>query len=135
VKSPLEMAASTIRAMGGTMTDAWSTVQRLADMGQTLYAKIEPTGYPDVAESWLGATAVIARMNFAAAVASGELPGVTVDPSRWQGLDHASIAKSLLGHDASQQTLDALAAGLEGKNPSPAVVASLVLGSPDFERR
>jgi uncharacterized protein (DUF1800 family) len=135
VKSPLEMAASTIRAMGATMTDAWSTVQRLSDMGQTLYAKIEPTGYPDVAESWLGATAVIARMNFAAAVASGELPGVSVDPSRWQGLDQASIAKALLGRDASKQTLDALAAGLEGRNPSPAVVASLVLGSPDFERR
>jgi len=135
VKSPLEMAASTIRAVGGEMTDAWSTVQKVSDMGQALYAKIEPTGYPDVAETWLGATSVIARMNFGAAVASGELPGVSVDMSRWQGLDNASIAKALLGHDASRQTLDAIAAGLEGKNRSPAVVASLVLGSPDFERR
>ena len=104
-------------------------------MGEALYAKMEPTGYPDVAETWLGATAVIARMNYAAAIASGEVPGVTVDASRWQGMDHASIAKALLGHEASPQTLEALAAGLEGKNPSPAVVASLVLGSPDFERR
>jgi uncharacterized protein (DUF1800 family) len=135
VKSPLEMAASTIRAMGGEMTDAWSTVQRISNMGQALYAKLEPTGYPDVAETWLGATAVIARMNFAAAVASGEVSGVSVDASRWQGLDNASIAKALLGHDASKQTLDAIATGLEGKNPSPAVVVSLVLGSPDFERR
>jgi len=46
-----------------------------------------------------------------------------------------SIARALLGHDASKQTLDAIATGLEGRNPSPAVVASLVLGSPDFERR
>lgn len=135
VKSPLEMAASTIRAMGGELTDAWSTVQRIADMGQALYGKLEPTGYPDVAETWLGATAVIARMNFAAAVAAGELPGVSVDASRWQGMDTASIAKALLGHDASAQTLDAMATGLAGKNASPAVVASLVLGSPDFERR
>jgi uncharacterized protein (DUF1800 family) len=135
VKSPLEMAASTIRAMGGEMTDAWSTLQRISDMGQALYAKVEPTGYPDVAETWLGATAVIARMNFGAAVASGEVPGVSVDTSRWQGMDNASIAKALLGRDASKQTLDAIATGLEGKNPSPAVVASLVLGSPDFERR
>ena len=135
VKSPLEMAASTIRAMGGEMTDAWSAVQRISDMGQALYAKMEPTGYPDLAETWLGATAVIARMNFGAAVASGELPGVSVDTSRWQGMDNASIAKALLGHDASKQVLDAIATGLKGKNPSPAVVASLVLGSPDFERR
>ena len=74
-------------------------------------------------------------MNFAAAVAAGEVPGVSVDSSRWQDMDAASIAKALLGHDASPQTLDAMATGLAGKNPSPAVVASLVLGSPDFERR
>jgi uncharacterized protein (DUF1800 family) len=135
VKSPLEMAASTIRALGGEMTDAWPTVQKIGEMGQALYAKMEPTGYPDVAETWLGATAVIARMNFGAAVASGEVPGVSVNTSRWQAMDNASVAKALLGHDPSKQTLDALAAGLEGKNPSPAVVASLVLGSPDFERR
>jgi uncharacterized protein (DUF1800 family) len=135
VKSPLEMAASTIRALGGEMTDAWPTVQRISDMGQMLYAKMEPTGYPDVAETWLGATAVIARMNFGAAIASGAVPGVSVDTSRWQGMDHASIAKALLGHEASPRTLEAITSGLEDRNPSPAVVASLILGSPDFERR
>jgi uncharacterized protein (DUF1800 family) len=135
VKSPLELAASTIRALGGEVTDAWPTMQKISEMGQALYAKMEPTGYPDVAETWLGATAVIARMNFGAAVASGELPGVSVETSRWRAMDNASIAKALLGHEPSKQTLDALAAGLEGKNASPAVVASLVLGSPDFERR
>jgi hypothetical protein len=104
-------------------------------MGQALYAKLEPTGYPDFAETWLGATSVIARMNFGAAIAAGEAPGVSADMSRWQGMDNASIAKAILGHDASNQTLEAIAAGLEGKNPSAAVVASLVLGSPDFERK
>jgi len=135
IKSPLEMAVSTIRATGAEMSDAWPTLQKVSDMGEALYAKLEPTGYPDVAETWLGATAVVARMNFGAIVASGELAGVSVDTSRWQGMDSASIAKALLGHDASRQTLDAVAAGLEGRNASPAVIASLVLGSPDFERR
>lgn len=135
VKSPLELTAGAIRALGGEMTDAWSTLNGISEMGEALYAKMEPTGYPDAAETWLGATAAIARMNFAAGVALGEVPGVSVDLSRWQGMDIPSIAKALLGHDASEQTLDAIAAGLEGKNPSPAVVASLVLGSPDFERR
>jgi uncharacterized protein (DUF1800 family) len=135
VKSPLELVASTIRATGGQLADAWPIVQKISEMGQPLYAKIEPTGYPDVAETWLGATAVIARMNFGAAIASGDVPGVSVDTSRWQGMDNASIARALLGHDASSRTLEALATGLDGKHPSPAVVASLVLGSPDFERR
>jgi uncharacterized protein (DUF1800 family) len=135
VKSPLEMAASTIRATGGEMIDAWPTLQRISEMGQALYGKLEPTGYPDVAETWLSATAVIARMNFAAAVALGQLPGVSVNASRWQAMANSAIAKELLAHDASEQTLDAIATGLADKNYSPAVVASLVLGSPDFERR
>jgi uncharacterized protein (DUF1800 family) len=135
VKSPLELAASTIRAMGAELTDASNLVQKISDMGEALYAKTEPSGYPDFAETWLGATAAIARMNFGAAVAMGEVPGISVDLSRWRGMDIALIAKALLGRDASRQTLDAMATGLEGRSPSPAVVASLVLGSPDFERR
>jgi hypothetical protein len=74
-------------------------------------------------------------MNFGAAIASGQVPGVEVDTSRWKGMDNAAIARALLGRQASKQTLDAIGTGLEGKDPSPAVIASLVLGSPDFERR
>jgi uncharacterized protein (DUF1800 family) len=135
IKSPLDMAVGTVRALGGEVTDAWTLVQKVSDMGEALYAKLEPTGYPDVAESWLSASGLTARMNFAAAVVSGQVPGVTVDTARWTGLENAAIARVLLGREPSKQTLDAIGSGLEGKNPSPAVIASLVLGSPDFERR
>jgi uncharacterized protein (DUF1800 family) len=135
IKSPLDMAAGTIRAIGGEVTDAGALVQRIADMGEALYGKTEPNGYPDVAETWLSAAGLTARMNFAASIAFGQLPGVEVDASRWKGMDNAAIARALLGREASKQTLDAIAAGLEGKDSSPAVTASLVLGSPDFERR
>jgi uncharacterized protein (DUF1800 family) len=140
IKSPLDMAASTVRALGGKVTDAWAVVQKISDMGEALYGKAEPNGYPDVAETWLSAAGVMARMNFAAAISSGKVPGVQVDASRWQGMDDAAIARALLGRDATRQTLDAIGAGLDGKGldgktPSAAVVASLVLGSPEFERR
>jgi uncharacterized protein (DUF1800 family) len=135
IKSPLDMAVSTIRAMGGEVTDAWTLVQKISDMGEALYGKIEPTGYPDVAETWLSTAGIMARMNFAAAIASGQLPGVQIDATRWKGLDEAEIARALLGREASKQTLGAIGGGLEHKDPSPAVVAALVLGSPDFERR
>ena len=40
--------------MGGEVTDAWTLVQKIADMGEPLYSKLEPNGYPerrrDVAE-------------------------------------------------------------------------------------
>jgi uncharacterized protein (DUF1800 family) len=135
IKSPLEMAAGAIRALGGDVTDAWTLVQKISDMGEPLFGKIEPTGYPDTAEMWLSTSGILARINFAASIASGQLPGVQVDASRWQGMDNAAIARALLGRDASKQTLEAIGTGLEGKTPSPAVIASLVLGSPDFERR
>jgi uncharacterized protein (DUF1800 family) len=135
IKSPLDMAAGTIRVMAGEVTDAWTLVQKISDMGEALYAKTEPTGYPDVAETWLSTAGIMVRMNFAASIASGQVPGVSVDASRWKGLDNAAIARALLGREASKQTLDAIGTGLEGKDPSPAVIASLVLGSPDFERR
>jgi hypothetical protein len=83
----------------------------------------------------LSIAGILVRMNFAASIASGQVPGVKVDASRWKGMDNAAIARALLGREASKQTLDAIGTGLEGKDPSPAVVASLVLGSPDFERR
>ena len=135
IKSPLEMAAGTIRALDGDVTDAWILVQKIADMGEALYGKSEPNGYPDVAETWLSAAGIMARMNFAGSIASGQIPGVQMDASRWKGMDNAAIARALLGREASRQTLEAIGTGLAGKDPSPAVIASLVLGSPDFERR
>ncbi len=135
MKSPLELAAGTVRALGGEVTDAAALVQKVSEMGEDLYGKTEPNGYPDVAETWLSTVGLLARMNFAASVASGRLPGVQADVSRWKGMDAAAIAGALLGRPPSNQTMDAIGAGLEGKEPSAAVIASLVLGSPDFERR
>lgn len=135
IKSPLEMAASTIRAMNSEVTYASGLVQKIAEMGEELYGKIEPTGYPDIPETWLSTAGILARMNFASAIASGQLPGVQMDASRWKGIDNTTIARALLGREPSKQTMDAIGSGLEGKDPSPAVIASLVLSSPDFERR
>jgi uncharacterized protein (DUF1800 family) len=135
VKSPLEMAVGTVRAMGGEVTDAWTLVQRVAEMGEPLYSKLEPTGYPDTGESWLSTVGLFARVNFPAALASGRIPGVSLDSSRWQGMDGPAIARDLLGRDASPQTLTAIETGLQGKNPDPSLIASLILSSPDFERR
>ena len=41
----------------------------------------------------------------------------------------------ILGRDASSQTQTAIEKGLEGKDETPPFIASLVLGSPDFQRR
>jgi hypothetical protein len=74
-------------------------------------------------------------MNFATGLASGQIPGVKLDGSRLDGKDAGAIAREVLGRDASEQTLEALTKGLEGREPTSRMVASLVLSSPDFQRR
>ncbi len=135
VKSPFEMVVSAVRALGGDSTDAFTLVQKIADLGEPLYDKLEPTGYPENGEGWLSTANLLGRMSFATALASGQVPGVKVDSSRLEGKDAPAIARELLGRPASDQTLDALAKGLEGKAATARMVASLVLSSPDFQRR
>jgi uncharacterized protein (DUF1800 family) len=135
IKSPFEMVVSAVRAIGGEASDTFALVQKIADLGEPLYNKLEPTGYPNTGDAWLSTIGVMGRMNFSAALTSGLVPGVTVDPSRLAAKDQPAIAKDLLGRDASPQTQAALERGLEGKNKSAPFIASLVLGSPDFQRR
>jgi hypothetical protein len=74
-------------------------------------------------------------MNFATALVSGQVPGVKLKGERWDGKDADSIARDVLGRDASGQTQEAIAKGLDGNSPTPRQLAGLVLSSPDFQRR
>jgi uncharacterized protein (DUF1800 family) len=135
VKSPFEMVVSAVRAIGGEALDTFALVQKIADMGEPLYNKLEPNGYPNTGEVWLSTAGIMGRMNFSAALASGLVPGVILDPSRLASQDGPAIARTLLGRDASPQTQAAIEKGLDEREFTPPFIASLVLGSPDFQRR
>ncbi|HLK64686.1 MAG TPA: DUF1800 domain-containing protein [Bryobacteraceae bacterium] len=135
MKSPLEMVVSSVRAMGADVTDTWALAQKVADLGEPLYGKVEPTGYPNTGDGWLNTAGIMGRMTFANSLASGQIAGVKLKQQDWEGKDPAAIARQLLGHDASVQTREALEKGLEGKEPSSRLVAGLVISSPDFQRR
>jgi hypothetical protein len=66
---------------------------------------------------------------------SNQVPGVKVDNSRFAGKDAPSLARELLDRNPSEQTLMAIAKGLEGRNVTPELVAGLVISSPEFQRR
>jgi len=110
-------------------------VQKVADLGEPMYSKLEPTGYSNNGDTWLSASSVLGRMNFSAVLASGSLPGVQPDTSVYASKDAAAIGRSLLGRDVSPQTMAAITQALQSKDVSPSVLASLILGSPDFQRR
>jgi uncharacterized protein (DUF1800 family) len=79
LKSPLEMVASAVRAGNGDVDYARSLADQVAQMGEPLYRKLEPTGYSNSGKEWLNSAGLVARMNFALNLADNKVPGVKVE--------------------------------------------------------
>jgi uncharacterized protein (DUF1800 family) len=141
IKSPLEMAVSAARAAGVEVDAAMPLANQIAALGEPLYRKLEPTGYSNLNEEWVSSSALLARMNLALQLAQDRLPGSQIDPGKFP-VDPSDAARKLLFAEASPQTLEAIGKALEDQkqeNPdqpvSGGLIAGLVLGSPDFQRR
>ena len=138
VKSPLEMVASAVRAVNGDIDFGNTLVGLMNQLGEPLYRKLEPTGYSNRSMDWLNSASLLARMNFALALAQGKIGGVKVDTAQFAG-EPAQIERKLLLTDASADAQAAIQAGLTAKQITTAqagpMVAGLTLGSPDFQRR
>jgi len=153
VKTPLEFVASALRATGAEVDDALPLTRQLNNMGMPLYGAQPPTGYSMKAESWISSPALLNRMNFALALTSGKIKGVKVDAARGaaggRGPSDAAATLStleatLIAGGVSKQTHDSIEAQIEtsaqpGKNgphpPDVSMIAGLLLGSPEFQRR
>jgi uncharacterized protein (DUF1800 family) len=81
MKSPLEMVASAVRAANGDVDFAFPLVNQVAQLGEPLYRKIEPTGYSNAGREWMNSAGLMARMNFALGLAGNRIPGVKVETS------------------------------------------------------
>ena len=92
MKSPLEMVAGALRATGAEITNAVPASQAIANMGQPLYLKVEPTGYSNNGEEWVNSAGLLARMNFAVALSENKVNGLKIDKDRY-----AATAKSVGG--------------------------------------
>jgi len=79
VKTPLEYVVSAVRSSGATVDNMQPLVAALRQMGMPLYGAVPPTGYKWDAEDWVSTGALVERMNFALALASNKLPGITVE--------------------------------------------------------
>ena len=81
MKSPLELVSSAVRALGVEVDSAATLASRIAEAGQPLYRKQEPTGYSNSSEEWVSTASLLARMNFGIALVENRIPGVTApDP-------------------------------------------------------
>jgi uncharacterized protein (DUF1800 family) len=155
VKTPFEFVISSLRATGAQVDMPAALIQQLNKMGEPLYGAQPPTGYSMKAETWVNSSALLNRMNYALALGTGKLPGVQSDLQQVLGTDptldshemQAKFESSLLNGDLSKQTHDTIASRMNdpavtGRTlddaPRPArigMVAGLILGSPEFQRR
>ncbi|MDQ3584990.1 MAG: DUF1800 domain-containing protein, partial [Acidobacteriota bacterium] len=83
IKTPFEVAASALRALGAETNGGPALHQWIAKMGEPLYLYQAPTGYPDTAEHWVNTGALLERLNFALALAANRVPGTRVDLTRY----------------------------------------------------
>ena len=152
VKTPLEFVVSAVRASGAEVTDAMPIAHELQNMGMPLYAMQPPTGYSMKADAWVNSSALLGRMNFALALTSGKIKGVQVDSEQLPGRSDpqqalAALENALLSGDVSKQTDNVIAARLQdskisrrklddpARPPNISLIAGLLLGSPEFQRR
>ena len=155
VKTPFELVASTARALNSDVVVSLPLVMWSGKMGEPLFQCQPPTGYSDVAQTWVNTGALLNRLNFALAFASDHMAGAKVDLAQLMGQDASTdpeiaLSKSVdvfLGGQiapGTRQTLEArlndpqiLQARLDDpvKQVNEGLVSGLVLGSPEFQRR
>jgi uncharacterized protein (DUF1800 family) len=157
IKTPFELVASAARASRADTSVPAMLVQWTGRIGEPLYQYQAPTGYPDTAESWVNTSALLNRMNFSLALAANRMPGVRVDAKALLGGAAASPGDSkaaldkaiemLLGGQVSPETRRTLEAQLGDpqivqaslddpiREVNHGMIAGLVLGAPEFQRR
>ena len=81
VKSPFELVASALRAMGASPDTTPRSAQMVAFLGAPIFGHQAPNGWPETGDAWMNAGAILNRINFGLALAAGRVPGASV--SRW----------------------------------------------------
>jgi uncharacterized protein (DUF1800 family) len=78
-KSPFELAIGSVRALHADVNQPYQLFNWINKMGEKMYYYQAPTGFPDKGQYWINTGALLNRMNFGLALASGRIPGVKVD--------------------------------------------------------
>ena len=124
-------------------------------MGEPLFLCQPPTGYSDKAETWVNTGSLLNRLNFALTFAGDKMAGASVNLAPLFGTDASSDPNKALARaidvflagqisDSTRKTLESrmsdpqiLQARLDDpiKQVNEGLIAGLVLGAPEFQRR
>ncbi len=79
IKSPVELIASSLRALGASIYNPKQLINWYSKMGEPLYSYLAPTGYPDSSSTWVNAGSLLNRMNFGLLLASDKIKGIGIN--------------------------------------------------------
>ena len=127
IKTPFEFVTSALRVTGSESQVTHQLLRYLGRMGEPLFLAQAPTGYPDIASSWISADMLLTRMNFVADLLSNRLPGTNVPMETLKNRD--SLVRRIAPDSLSQATQTVLAEA-EGNQ-----AIALLLAAPEFQRR
>ena len=132
VKSPFELVASALRAVGAQADTTMRSAQIVGFLGAPIFGHQAPNGWPETGEAWMNSGAILNRINFGLGLSAGRFPGASVahwseaerlqSASRDQQVD--AVVGAFLGGQASPDTRQIL---LSGENPLAAKLAATVV--------
>lgn len=155
LRSPFEYVAASLRALNAETDADRPVLDVIARMGQPIFGRVSPDGYADRADQWLSAGAMLNRFNFANALVTNRVKGTKIDLKtvlKEPVSQDVAVAwmTLLLAGDVSKETRDAVEKIGNGATTgvsfvstaqnTPAVsssadIVSLLIGSPEFQRR
>jgi uncharacterized protein (DUF1800 family) len=155
IKSPFELVVSAVRALGTDVDTPMPLVQWAGRIGEPLYQCQPPTGYSDKADAWVNTGALLSRLNFSLTLAGNKVRGARTDVTSLLGTESGMDPKTaldravgvFLGGQIAATTVETLQKQLDSpqvlqaklddpvKQVDLGVVAGLVLGAPEFQRR
>jgi len=139
VKTPFEVVASGLRAIGAEPDTTPRTAQLVARLGEPIFGRQTPDGWPDRGDAWMNTGAILNRINFGLALAAGRLPGAQL--TNWPALDSLrtearakqvdGVVNAVLGGEVSPETREVL---MSGDNPMLASAApdTSTMDAPDM---
>jgi uncharacterized protein (DUF1800 family) len=150
IKTPFELVASIPRAMLATPDTTQRTVALVASLGQPIFGRATPDGWPDQAAAWMNAGSLMNRLNLGMRVGANQFPNVVVArwmaaraPKTMNGDATPAVIDGLLSGDVSPATREALHSVA---HPPPSAtrqqwlgyvgqLIGVALGSPEFQHR
>ena len=129
VRTPFEFVVAALRALNASSEADPALVDWIKRMGQPVFGRLTPDGFPDKADQWLASGSLLERFNFASALATNRIKGTRIDADGFLAnvdlKDPDAVADrlttALLAGDVSQETRVVIAKIAKEESAKPLV--------------